>query len=193
VAIVSLAQFTAYTRNNLSPVDDVLTQIALDGAEFSVLDYVQRNVALASGSSARLYVPTESEYLWIHDCTAVSAISDNGTALVVGTDYQLEPVNNLDATGATVPFSRVRRLSGCWESVIDGKATISVTATWGWAAIPAWATQAVLLLGKDIVDARSQQGGVASFGEFGAVRVRQHPVVARLLDPHRSAMAWGIA
>lgn len=193
MAIVTLAQFRAYTRNTLAPVDDTLTQIALDGAEFSVLDYVQRNVAVAGAASARLYVPTEADYLWIHDCTSVTSISDNGTALVVGTDYQLEPLNNLDATGATVPFNRVRRLSGCWSSVIDGKATISVTATWGWSAIPAWATQAVLVLGIEILHARNQPGGVASFNDFGAVRVRQHPVVARLLDPHRSVLAWGIA
>lgn len=191
--IVTPAQFRAYTRDTLAPTDDALTQIALDGAESSVLDYLQRNVHTALTASERSYVPTGGEYLWIHDCTTVTSITDDGTALVAGTDYQLEPVNNFDATGATIPYDRVRRLGGCWDSVVDGKATISVTATWGWAAVPSWATQAVLIMARDIIDARNQSAGVAGFGEFGAVRARTHPIVSKLLDPHRSVKAWGIA
>jgi hypothetical protein len=82
-------------------------------------------------------------------------------------------------------------LTGAWY-VWNGKASVSVTATWGWATTPAPAIEAVKILAKDILHQRDNRSGVAGFGEFGAVRVRQNPYVAMLLDPLRRAQQFGI-
>lgn len=193
MAITTLANFKTFARVETASVDDVFLQAALDAAETTVRSTTGRYLAVAGSATARSYVPNGSAILRFDDCTSVTSIVDDGTTLVAGTDYQLEPVNALNIAGETVPYTQARRLGGVWSSSTEGKATIVVTAPWGWAAIPSWAVSATLILARDIVQARDQVGGVAGFGEFGAVRVRENPMVAAILAPHRRVESWGIA
>ena len=78
---------------------------------------------------------------------------------------------------------------------IPGKASVTVTAAWGWSAIPPEIIEAVKILGKGIVELRNSRGGVIASDVFGPVRVSRNiagqsqasfgqlPVV--LADQHR--------
>ena len=191
--ISTLANFKTFARVETASVDDAFLSAALDAAETTVRSTTGRYLAVAGSATARSFVPDGSAVLRFQDCTSVTSIVDDGTALVAGTDYQLEPINGLNTAGETVPYTQARRLGGTWSNTVEGKATVVVTAAWGWAAIPSWAVQATLILARDIVQARDQIGGVAGFDGFGAVRVRENPMVAAILAPHRRVESWGIA
>lgn len=178
--ISTLANFKTFARVETPSVDDVFLQAALDAAESTVRSLTGRYLVVAGAATARTFVPDESAILRFQDCTSVTSIVDNGTTLVANTDYQLEPINGLNVAGETVPFTQARRLNGTWSSTVAGKASIAVTAAWGWAAIPGWAVQATLLHARDIAMSRDLDKIIT-------------PMVAAILAPHRRVESWGIA
>ena len=191
---VTLAGFTAYLQASEIAADQDVIQSALLAAERSINRHCARRFAAPSGSaSSRSYVPRGDEVV-THDFdnTTGLVVTDDG-ATVSSSEYQLEPLNNLTASGLTVPFYRIRLINSCWAR--DGKrATVTVnTARWGWAAVPAEVPEATMILGKDLAHMRGTRFGVAGFDTFGAVRVRENPVVASLLTELRHPNAIGIA
>ena len=178
---VDLATFKSYLRHELSGLDDVDLQDALDAATEAINDHCGRTFTVAGSGSARVYVPTCTPVLFIDDATTVTAVTVDGASLTASTDYQKEPLNNL-INGQTVPFTRLVRLGGhVWDSTTDNlKAAISVTATWGWAAVPSRVTQACRILAKEIAEARNQVGGYVDMGEIAA-RAVSHPKYGQLL------------
>lgn len=190
---VSVAQFRAWKGCVSDPADSVI-QLAIDAAEEAANAYCGRVFSVASGtSSARLYVPTNDRQnvLTIHDCVSISTIVDDGSALAAS-DWQAEPINGLLASGDTSPYTQVRLLAGAYWAFDANRATVSVTADWGWTALPDRYTNAVLILTADIVDQRALQNGVLGFTEYAGIRVRANPMVSSLLRKLRRAEAWGI-
>lgn len=196
MAYVTLTTFKAYIQNERTgTANDDRLQAALDAAHQGIDNWCARKFAVASGSSARVYRPAPgSRMLWVHDCTTITSVVEDGTTLASGTDFQPEPLNGITAAGESVPYDCLRRLGyqAWWYE--DDEPTVTVTASWGWAAIPSPVVEACKLLAKDIATAREVQfGDVAGFGEFGAVRIRSNPQVAALIAPYRRAEAVGIA
>lgn len=188
--IVTLSTFKDYARNELGTADDAAVQSALDAAHYSAYDYLGRSLEPAGAASARSFVPLSADVLDIDDCTTITSVVNNGIT-VAASDYQAEPIGNRSGSMATVPFTHLRILTGDWY-MWNNRASVTVTATWGWASAPAAAVEAVKILAKDILHQRDNRSGVAGFGEFGSVRVRQNPYVAMLLDPLRRGDSWGI-
>lgn len=168
-----------WSRNDLPTVDNTLIEDAILASEQSLDDACDRRFILAvAPATARLFVPfAGNSIVFIDDCTSVTAVSDDGTA-VVSTDYQLEPVGGRARSGMTVPYTRIRRLDGGWWNVNQGKATVSVTAVWGWAAIPYRIREACKVLTKAHIDGRDIRAGIAGFSPDGfAVSEREAKVV----------------
>lgn len=189
---LSVADWRTWSGNTDAP-DDSFVQAAINAAEQAIdSDCARKFVVAGETATARVYVPSAGSVLRIHDCVAVTAVTDNGTA-VASTAYQLEPLNNLDAAGLAVPYEQIRRLSGAGWTCDYGKATASVTARWGWPALPAQYTEATKILTSDIVAQADVKNGVVGFAEFGALRVRANPMVAMLLSRLRRVESWGIA
>jgi hypothetical protein len=164
---------------------------ALNAANTWVPQYCNRSFDVAGSASARVFVPQSAEVLRIDDCTSITSISNNG-ATVSASAFQLEPLNGLDAAGQARPYDVVRLTSGWWYC--DGRrATVSVNAAWGWAAVPAQVFEATLILAADLYSNRDKRYGIVTTTEFAGVRARQNPVVTDLLAPFRKATAWGLA
>jgi hypothetical protein len=193
VAIITGAQLKDYAHNDVTLLDDAYYTLAATGAEEWINDYCQRSFPVASASSARSYAPVDgSGVLFIHDCTTITSVVDNSVTLTLDTDYQKEPLT-VAADGTAVPYYRLRRLSSYWYNSTPGKATVVVTATWGWTAVPSRVTEAAYIIGKDILMQRNISNGVAGFDGFGAVRVRTNPIAMQLLDGLRHPAAFGFA
>lgn len=190
--ILTLQTLKDALRNELGNADDVAIQAALDAAHYSAYQYIGRSLEPASTASARSFVPVAYDVLRIDDCTSITSVVNNGVTISTA-DYQTEPVGNRDFSGAYHPIEQLRLTSGGSWYIDAGKATVTVTATWGWASAPAAGVQAIQILASDILHQRNNRSGVAGFGEFGAVRVRQNPYVAMLLDPLRRVTSFGIA
>ena len=188
---VTVAKFRFWKGNPTDP-DDSVIQAAIDAAEEVIADDLGRVMSVASTGSARLYVPDGSDTLVIHDCTTVTAVTVDGSA-VASTLYQLEPVNNLTAAGDYSPYTRIRMLYGNRWTPDGARAVVSVTATWGWSALPDRYTEAVKILAADILEQRDIRNGVIGFTEYAGVRVKANPMVTGLLRKLRRAESWGIA
>lgn len=195
MAYLSVEQVKRYLRNEQGATDDDIITEMLDAASGAIDDYCHRTfTAAAAVASARSFVPSGDQVLNIYDCTTITSITENGTTVATAS-WQAEPVNSLDGAGRTVPYSRVRRIDGTgWHqlSAYPGKASISVTATWGWASTPAAVKSACRIITSELIDERNKRGGLVVFDDFAAVAV-QSRTVARLLGPLRTASAFGMA
>ena len=193
MAYVSLPDFKAYVRNELAGTDDGFLQSCLDAATSAINSYCQRNFVPATGvTSARLYVPDGSTLLTIHDCVSVESIL-SASANVASSGWQLEPLNGITLDGDPRPYTQVRLVNGaCWYVMIFNKATITVTADWGWPATPSAVVEATRILARDVAGQRDVRNGLAVFGDYAAVAV-QNRMVKSVLDPLRRAESWGMA
>jgi len=191
--ILTVEQVARYVGSELAGADTDLLTSALLAAERAIGRHCQRKFVVAGvTATARLYTPTRADVLRIHDCTTVTVVTNDGTTVAAG-DRQLEPVNSLSWSGDARPYEQIRLLSGSWVRHSSGEATVSVTATWGWSAIPPEVTEATKILVKDLVAARDTRFGIAGFTDFAGVRVRENPQVVELLRDLRRVESWGIA
>lgn len=190
---LSVSTFKAWKRVEVS-TDDTVIQAAIDSAEESINQHCGRKFVLAGTATARVFASASerSSVLEIHDCTSVTSVSDSGNVLAASA-YQLEPLNGLTSFGETTPYTRIRLLAGAYWSHFYGEATISVTAVWGWSALPARYTEATKILTADILDNRDIRNGVIGFTDYAGIRVRENPVVSALLAKLVRANAFGIA
>lgn len=62
---------------------------------------------------------------------------------------------------------------------------IQVTARWGWQAVPASVKEATLALAEEVFKMKDSPYGIAGFGEFGFVRVRENPKIVSMLKDYR--------
>lgn len=191
---LTVEQVKDYVRNEKPTTDDDFITAAIDAAEMTLDQACARRFAVAGSATARVYVPSVfSSLLRIHDCTTVTEVRENG-ALVPASQYQLEPLNQLDWSGEALPIYGVRRNLG-YAWYIDGdRATVSVTATWGWAAIPARIEQAALIIAKEILVNRDEvKLGLVGFSDVGGVTARTNPIVKETIAHYKRSEAWGIA
>lgn len=160
MAIITPEQLRDYLR--IEVADEYPDLVGVVATVEDLLESIcGRKWEVASGSSTRYYSPRAvgQDMIRIHDATAVTAVTDNGVALSVASStvsgYQLEPINAMDWTGEARPYETIRYINNRWT--FDGyRATVGVTATWGWAAIPEQIKRAALVLGKDVWTYRDQ-------------------------------------
>lgn len=190
---LSVATFKAWKRVEVS-TDDSVIQAAIDAAEETINQHCGRrfNVATGAATARTFKAPSpNSTVLEIHDCTTVSSVTDSGNT-IAASGYQLEPLNGIDITGLNVPYSRIRLVGGGVWSYLYDAANVTVTAQWGWPALPARYTEASKILTADILDNRDIRNGVIGFTDYAGIRVRENPVVSQLLAKLVRAQAFGI-
>jgi hypothetical protein len=170
VALFTTEDLAAYLRNEIPTEDyDDLTGVATS-AESLVTKVSGRKWVVASGSSTRYYAPRalHQDLIRIHDCTTVTAVLNDGTAVPAWASstggYQLEPINGIDWAGETRPYESIRYIGSRWK-FDNYRATVAVTATWGWAAIPDQVVRAGYVIAKDMWEFRNAQNA-AGFEEF---------------------------
>ena len=165
----------------------------IDAAEQQIDNMLQRRIELADTLTARVFRPVPgSTVLWLDDFTTLASIVEDGTTLVENTDFVLEPLNGKTPAGGTRPYDRAVKVSGCWYT--DGpKATVTVTAAWGWASIPPGAKEACKVLAKAFLDGRDIKSGIVALSEAGGVSEREAKALRDFVRDYRGARSWGIA
>ena len=129
-----------------------------------------RTWTVATGTpSTRVYAPRGpgQDLIRIHDCVTVASVTNDGAAVAAWTTaggYQLEPLNGLNEAGESRPFEGIRYIGSAW-TFDRFRATVSVSADWGWPALPEQVIHSHYALGKDVWEFRAQQGN-AGFEEF---------------------------
>lgn len=177
-------------------VDNTMLASTITSASLWIDGYCQRSFAAAgTATSDRDFIPSSRyEPLMIDDAVAVTAVKIDddldgsfGETLTTA-DYQLEPVNSR-AGGLSWPYTRIVPIEdGYWpRDILNDRATVRVTARWGWSAVPDAVRQAAVMQASRLFARLDSPLGVAGFGEMGAMRVsfKVDPDVALLLSPYR--------
>lgn len=173
-------------------VDDDRAKDALASASREIESACGRQFNQTTSATARIFYPHDSSWATVDDFHTLTGLviatdqGDDGTyeTTWVAADYQLEPLNGVVGGEQGWPYFKIRAMTSRWFPTGSQRAPLQVTAQWGWAAVPAPVRQACLILAAETLKLKDAPFGVAGFGEFGAVRVRDNPMVAKKLAPY---------
>lgn len=189
----SLAEVKAALRITDS-VDDSLLEIAVESASRLVDGYAGRNF-YSSGSAVRYFTPEDRIVCEIDDLISLTSLEVSADLDGVfdqtwtSTDYQLEPLNGKVDGLTGWPATRIRAVGDFIFGTNIGEASVKVTGTWGWSAVPIAVKQATVIQASRIFKRLDSPLGVLSAPDLGYIRVgtRLDPDVQQLVEPYRLA------
>jgi hypothetical protein len=187
VAYATLADYTATFSGVDDNLDDLRIPTALDVASSDVDEWCQRSFVVASGTSARTYRQTSTGLVMVDDFSTVTGLivaDDGGAALTINDDFFVDR-----PSVTSHPFCRLRFYPGRWPAP-SWKPVLSVTAAWGWLAVPVQVKRATLLLAHDLM--RPVSHGVLRLDVGAPFRVGQNRDVSNLLASFRRGDRTGL-
>lgn len=161
--------------------EDDLVDSAISSASREIERHCNRQFNDAGSESARIYRATSCNYIsvddfWTDDGFQLEILNGTSWTVVDESDYELSPLNRM-THGTPWVFWRVD-LVGSTRLPVSNRATVRVTARWGWEAVPADVKQAVKMLASDTFQLKDSRMGVAGSDQFGTiVRVRSNSLV----------------
>jgi len=203
VSYVELADIRNWVGIQDSSLDDDSLSSALTAAELAVESWCGRKFTQDADVSAARVRPQSSGWLYLPPfrpggtCTAdISTLTglvvktddnDDGTfetTWTVTTDFEVEPFDG-------PPFHRIVAVGSRYFPCLRRPA-VQVTARWGWASVPEPVKTATLILAGEFAKLKDAPFGVAGFGDFGVVRIRQNPKVAEILSRYQHPMVAAV-
>lgn len=169
--------------------DDEKLQDALESSSHEINTHCSRRFWADITATPRLFHPGAAgvalvDDFWTDDDLVVETTSDGITWTAwAATDYQLEPLNGVVDGVPGWPYTRLRSVGGRRFSR-EARATLRVTARWGWLAVPPPVHQSCLILAAETAKLAEAPFGVGGYGEFGIVKARDNPFAARKLHPY---------
>jgi hypothetical protein len=98
------------------------------------------------------------------------------------TAYELQPLNGIVDSEEGWPYNLIKPIGWSWPTYCN-RASVRLTAKWGWSAYPGAVVSSCAILATETTKlAREAPFGVAGYGAFGAVRVRDNPRVTSMLS-----------
>jgi hypothetical protein len=166
-----------------------MIELAVEAASREIDQACERIFYQDSGT--RLFVPRDSYVCEIDDLRTLTTLKTSSGADGVfditwaSTDLQLEPLNGI-VGGIESPATQIRAVDEYLFTLDGGEATVQVTGTFGWDAIPTVITQATVILASRIFRRNDSPLGVMGFGDMGVVRVsRIDPDIDALIGPFK--------
>lgn len=174
---------------NADTVDDALLELSVETASRQIDDHTER--VFYSTVATRKFAPRDSYTCEIDDLASLTSIksSTDGDGVFDRTwtsvYYQLEPLNSL-AGGIPSPATLIRAVDDYLFPVYGGEATVEVTGTFGWTAVPTAIKFATILLSTRLFKRMDSPLGVAGIGDIGVIRVsRIDPDIDALIQPFK--------
>lgn len=172
--------------------DDPMLEIAINAASRQIDGACDR--VFYSSTGTRLYVAETSTTVDTDDIISVTTLETSSgegfTVTIPNTEYQLEPLNGI-AGGIPQPYTKIRATGAYLFPVFAPRsanldeATVRVTGTFGWSAIPDAIKQAAILLSIRIFKRLDSPLAVAGFGDLGVIRVGAvDPDVQAMIRPY---------
>ena len=186
--------------NITDTVDDAILEVAIEAASREIDGFTGR-VFYTVGTSSRFFTPQSGDFCAIDDAISISEVATVGS--VFGTydavwanpsagnnngDYQTEPLNaTYPVNGIVQPITGLRAIYQNYFPIIGDTATVKVTGSWGWSAVPTAIKQATIIQASRVFKRKDSPLGVAGFGDFGAMRVSGSidADVRQLIEPYR--------
>lgn len=169
-------------------VDDSWLEICITAASRAIDNFTERVFYQSEGS--RVFTPYDNFVVEIDDLASLTSLKTSTNVDGVfdqtwgSNDYQLEPLNGI-AGGIPSPTTHIRAVGDYWYPTAGQEATVQVTGTFGWSAIPDAVEQACILQSARYFKRADSPMGVAGFDAMGVVRLsRIDPDIATLLEPY---------
>jgi hypothetical protein len=172
---------------------------ALNSASQDIEEFCGRQFNRQDTPSTRIYVPKSLKRCFVDDFFTTTGMVLNtdpgGTGTFsqpwdVTTEVEMFPLNNTVAGVPNWPFNELHACRGLYfpkyaPNPYRRIAVVQLTASWGWAAVPAPVHQACLIMAAETWKLRDAPFGVAGFTQFGgAVKVRDNPMACRKLQKY---------
>lgn len=192
-AYATLAELKVFMGGVSDTTDDTALTDALNAASRAIEKHTGRQFNKQADATARVFWPRDTFAALVddfHTTTDLAIATDSagdGTYATVwsSSDYQLLPLNGISDGESGWPYNQIEAVYTQLFRSVGRRAPLQVTAQWGWTAVPAAVRQACFLAAAEFTKLKDAPFGVAGFGEYGAVRVRENPKVAALLAPYR--------
>lgn len=159
---------------------------ALEVAAADIDEWCQRSFTVATGTeTARVFRYTVTGRVLVDDFanTTQLVVTDNGSTCTIDEDFYVE-----EPRMSGHPYYRLVFSPDRWRESIAWRPLLSVSADWGWSAVPDQVVRANVLLAADILQAGIASFGAVTFQDAGTlVRIRQNLIVEGLLRTFRRA------
>lgn len=181
------------TRMDIDHADaDTQLGEALSAASRGIDMCCDRQFSKVDTASARIYRVDGAYSAEVDDFYSTSGLviktdgSGDGTfeTTWVAADYELRPLNGIVSGLTGWPYSTIAAV-GSRTFPNTARACLEVTALWGWDIVPAPVKEATLVGAEELYKLKDAPFGVAGFDAYGAVRVRDNPIVKKLVGPYR--------
>lgn len=172
--------------------DDFEIALAVESASRWIDGYCDRR--FWRSTETRTFEARDRWHVDVGDLVSVTTLktdeSGDGTfetTWTANTDYQQLPYNTT-VFGETWPYDALRAVGSRVFPLCTGYARadrVQVVGVFGWPAIPANVKQSALILSADALKAKDAPFGVAGYGDYGPLRIRDNPVAVGLLRRYR--------
>lgn len=187
---VTLSEFKSWIGDS-ETIDDATWTFAISAASRGIEKVTGRQFNQATVATARVYRPELTCSVAIddfHTTTDLLIETDEGGDGAFDTtwtsvDFELEPLNGVVDGEQGWPFNEIRAV-GSRLFRPHRRASVRVTAQWGWPAPPAAVKTSCLIAAAEIGKMKDAPFGVAGFDNWGAVRVRDNPMAVAKLAPY---------
>jgi hypothetical protein len=168
---------------------------AVTAASRGIEKFCRRQFNDAGVASARVYKATSECLTKVDDfhTTAglVVKVDNDGDGIYETTlpasDYECEPLNGVVDGEPGWPYWTLHAVRYQRFPML-GRAGVQVTAQWGWAAVPTPVVEACRVAAEELFKLRDTPFGIGGYGDFGIVRARDNPFVARMCAPYQRDM-----
>lgn len=192
----TVAQLREHMADPGSKLDAELLERALNATSRSIDKFCGRRFWQDAAVVAREYRPRDETVVFLDDISTetglVVATDTTGdgsfTTTWLSTDYQLEPRNAdvvaAGSSGDAFAWWQITAIDNETFPVHDHRATLRVTAKFGWSAVPVEVEDACLMKAAKLFRRKDSPDGIRGFSEFGPVRISrfEDPDVADLLE-----------
>lgn len=174
-------------------VDDLTLNDALSGASRGIESCCHRQFNDAGSESARVFYPKSGYLVRTDDFQSTAGLviqtDPNRDAVFeitwTSASYELKPLNGIVDEQTGWPYSRICAVPGTGLTFpCTGRASVKVTARWGWAAIPSPIKLATLILAEDLAKLKDLPFGSGGYGEWGRIKARENPNVMLRIAPY---------
>lgn len=169
------------------------------GRWFDQREGVNYTSVSANDSSALWLLPTD-DIATTEDLVVSTDVARDGSfsqSWTIDADFILEPINQQQAGISPWPYTYLRAIGSLtwpvryrpWERDL-----VKIEGTFGWpTAVPDEVKQATRIIAAQLWKLGEAPFGVAGWGAYGDIKVREIPQAATLLAPYRKVGSFGVA
>lgn len=184
---ITAAEFK--TRHNITvTTDDAIIAEIVTEASRLVDSICGRRFDDSGAATARVFHPLNAYECLIDDCSSITTVKtdtgDDGNYAKTWTsgDFEAYPLNGVGPNQLTGwPYTRIVAIEALLFPTGHRRASVQVTAQWGWAAVPDEVKGATYFVANRLYEERKAPFGVAGANEFGPLPLRDQRTVDKML------------